>query len=233
MDYGIFMYSKQMAPLRTVFQSFVPFHPVRQQILFFNVTAKVYTAKNPGLSLGCLSFNAAISTPIFLAGYVQRTSCNSSANSCWICAAAMQYPNTVNWMSVQSVVKFTCLLQVVPSVCNIHMMTLFISQIFIVLLELNPLSPKDIYRRHSEPANLQGYLSEQKMPQLGTRRPITTHNLKKMVRLQHAPPTKCNLGGSGCGLLSMLGSMIFIDHADGLRQAYDIWVFKKTCTLMV
>jgi len=37
---------------------------------------------------------------------------------------------------MQGVVKLICLLHVVPSVCNTHMMTLLVSQIFIVLLEL-------------------------------------------------------------------------------------------------
>jgi len=50
---------------------------------------------------------------------------------CWIwcCSYAIQYK--INWISMQSVVKFTYLLHV-GAVGIIHMMTLLVSQIFIV-----------------------------------------------------------------------------------------------------
>ena len=53
----------------------------------------------------------------------------------WCCSCGTtQYK--INWISVQSVVNSFVYCKLVPSICNIHTMTLLVSQIFIVLLEL-------------------------------------------------------------------------------------------------
>jgi len=41
----------------------------------------------------------------------------------------------INWISIQSVVNSFVYCKLVPSLCNIHMMTLLVSQVFIGLSE--------------------------------------------------------------------------------------------------
>ena len=100
---------------------------VSKQVLYFGNRVPQYSAASCHCKkswvdliwLGRLSFNATTCTPII---------------PCWIwcCSYAITHYK-INWISMQSVVKFICLLQI-GAICLQY--SLLVSQIFIVLLEI-------------------------------------------------------------------------------------------------